>query len=187
MIKNYLKIAWRNLLKHKTFSAINILGLSIGIAACMIIFLYVHFELTYDQYNEHTGRVARITSTIKAPGSDLALASSPNALADALKQNFPEVATAVRLDHTAQSVKLNSEVFKEEEFYRADADVFSVFSFDFIEGNSAIALQKPQSVVLTQSIAKKIFRQYISFRKNPGMQQNAAINNRCCKRPSGQF
>lgn len=157
MIKNYLKIAWRNLLKHKTFSAINILGLSIGIAACIIIFIYVHFELTYDQYNRNADRIARITSTIKAPESDFIIASSPNALADALKQDFPEVAAAVRLDHVAQAVKFNNEVFKEENFYRTDADIFSVFSFDFIESNSAAALQKPQSIVLTQSIAKKYF------------------------------
>ncbi|PVD53175.1 hypothetical protein DC498_04675 [Terrimonas sp.] len=157
MIKNYLKIAWRNLLKHKIFSGINILGLSIGIAACIIIFIYVRFELTYDRYNRNADRIARVASTIKAPESDFMIASSPTALADALKQNFPEVVTAVRLDNAAQAVKCNNEVFKEEEFYRTDADIFSVFSFDFIEGNSAAALQKPQSIVLTQSVAKKYF------------------------------
>ncbi len=156
MIQNYLKIAWRNLLKHKTFSVINILGLSTGIAACLIIFFYVHFESTYDQYNANADRIARITSTVKAPGSDIALACSPGALADALKQSFPEVMTTVRLDHAPQSVRSNNEVFKEEEFYKTDADIFSVFSFEFIEGN-ATALQKPRSVVLTRSIAKKYF------------------------------
>ncbi|MBN8787210.1 MAG: ABC transporter permease [Terrimonas sp.] len=157
MIENYLKIAWRNLLKHKIFSGINILGLSIGIAACIIIFIYVRFELTYDQYNRNADRIARVASTIKAPESDFMIASSPTALADALKQNFPEVVTAVRLDNAAQAVKCNNEVFKEEEFYRTDADIFSVFSFDFIEGNGAAALQEPQSIVLTQSVAKKYF------------------------------
>ena len=157
MIENYLKIAWRNLLKHKIFSGINILGLSIGIAACIIIFIYVRFELTYDQYNRNADRIARVASTIKAPESDFMIASSPTALADALKQNFPEGVTAVRLDNAAQAVKCNNEVFKEEEFYRTDADIFSVFSFDFIEGNGAAALQEPQSIVLTQSVAKKYF------------------------------
>ncbi|MFT3748479.1 MAG: ABC transporter permease [Agriterribacter sp.] len=166
MIKNYLKIAWRNLLKHKTFSGINILGLSIGIAACIIIFIYVHFELTYDRYNRNADRIARVASTIKAPESDFMIASSPTALADALKQNFPEVVAAVRLDNAAQAVKFNNEVFKEEEFYRTDADIFSVFSFDFIEGNSAAALQKPQSIVLTQSVAKKYFGNTSALGKN---------------------
>lgn len=156
MIKNYLKIAWRNLKKHSTFSVINILGLSIGIAACLIIFLYVHFESTYDQYNANAERIARITSTVKAPEADVVLATAPGALADALKQGFPEVETAVRLDHTPQSVKLNNEVFKEEEFYKTDADIFSVFSFEFIEGD-ATALKKPHSIVLTRSIARKYF------------------------------
>jgi len=156
MIKSYLKIAWRNLLKHTTFSAINILGLSIGIAACMIIFLYVHFESTYDRYNVNADRIARITSTVKTPGSDIVLAASPGALADALKQSFPEVETAVRLDHAPQSVRSDNEVFKEEEFYKTDADIFSVFSFEFIEGGPT-ALQQPRSVVLTRSIAQKYF------------------------------
>src|SRR5439155_20279871 len=84
MIKSYLTIAWRNLLKHKVFSIINILGLAIGLAACMIIFLYVQHELTFDQYNKKADRIARITATIKAPGSDVVLATSPTPLADAL-------------------------------------------------------------------------------------------------------
>ncbi|MFT3702530.1 MAG: ABC transporter permease [Agriterribacter sp.] len=157
MNQHYLKIAWRNLLKHKVFSFINILGLAIGIAACMIIFWYVHHENTFDQYNVHADRIARVTTYIKAPESNIDLATSPGALADELKRSFPEVAATVRLESSTQAVKLNSEVLKEEGFFKADATVFSVFSFDFLEGNPANALQKPQSVVLTQSIAKKYF------------------------------
>jgi putative ABC transport system permease protein len=157
MTKHYLKIAWRNLLKHKSFSIINILGLAIGIAACITIFWYVHNESTYDQYNAHADRIARVTSTIHAPESDLLLASCPRALADELKRGFPEVATAVRLESAVLSIKLNNEIIKEEKFYKADRDIFTVFSFDFLEGNAATALQNPLSVVLTESLAKKYF------------------------------
>lgn len=157
MIKNYLVIAWRNLLKHKSFSVINILGLAIGIAACLVIFLHVYHESTFDQYNTYADRIVRVTSTIHTPESDVVLATSPGALADALKKDFPEVNTAVRLESTVQAIKHGNEVFKEQGFYKADADVFSVFSFDFIEGNSKNALQRPQSVVLTQTMAKKYF------------------------------
>ena len=85
MIKNYLKIAWRNLVKHKSFSFINILGLAIGIGACLIIFLYVHDELTFDLYNVKADRIARVTTRMHTPESDLVIATSPVMLASNLK------------------------------------------------------------------------------------------------------
>ena len=157
MIKNYLKIAWRNLLKHKSFSFINILGLSIGIAACMIIFLYVHNELTFDQYNVNADRIARITTTIHAPESDVVLATSANPLADVLQRDYPEVALTARLEPAPQVTKLNNELFREQAFYKADQTIFSIFSFDFVEGTAAGALLHPHSIVITETIAKKYF------------------------------
>ena len=157
MIKSYLKIAWRNLLKHKSFSFINILGLAIGIAACMIIFLYVQNELTFDLYNPKVDRIARVTTTLHAPESDVALAISPAPLADALKRDYPEVESTVRLENVPQVMKWNNDVFPEEAFYKADQSVFSIFSFDFLEGSPADALQNPGSIVITKTIAKKYF------------------------------
>jgi putative ABC transport system permease protein len=157
MIKNYLKIAWRNLLKHKVFSLINILGLAIGIAACMIIFLYVQHELTFDQYNTKAGRIARITGTIKAPESDIVLATSPVPLAEALKREYPEVELAARLEPAARIVQLNNDFISEPDFYDTDQSIFSVFDFQFLEGSATGALQHPHSIVITESIAKKYF------------------------------
>jgi putative ABC transport system permease protein len=157
MIKNYLLIAWRNLLKHKIFSLINILGLAIGIAACLLIFLYVQHEFTFDQYNTKADRIARITTTMHAPESDLVLATSPTPLAATLKREFPEVENAVCLDQTATIVKLNNEFTREEEFYKTDQPIFAVFDFEFLEGSAAEALQQPNTVVLTASTAKKYF------------------------------
>jgi putative ABC transport system permease protein len=157
MIQNYLKIAWRNLLKHKSFSLINILGLAVGIAACMIIFLYVHDELTFDLYNVKADRIARVTTRIHTPESDLVIATSPVMLAGTLKRDYPEVESTARLLNAAAKVKSKGEMYSEESFYKTEQSIFSVFSFDFLEGSSIYALQNPGSIVITETIAKKYF------------------------------
>ena len=157
MIKNYLTIAWRNLLRRKTFSFINIAGLAIGIAACIIIFLYVHHELSFDQYNTKVDRIIRIAATVHAPESDIVMATAPKPLADVLKRGYPEVEATVRLEQMHQVVKFNNESYREDAFYGADSSVFSVFSFDFLEGTPVTALQNPHSIVLTKTIAEKYF------------------------------
>src|SRR5471030_877032 len=108
MIKNYLKIAWRNLIHHTSFSLINIGGLSIGIAACLLISLYVNYELSYDGYNSKKDRIARITNMMRTPENDnVSIALSPVLLATTLNHNYPEVETAVRFEPEAAVLKLN--------------------------------------------------------------------------------
>lgn len=157
MINNYLKIAWRNLLKHKSFSLINIFGLATGIAACMIIFIYVHHELTFDQFNKNADRIARITATVHAPESDIAMAPTPALLAPTLLKEYPEVAAAVRLERSREIVRLNNDYFQEQDFYWTDQTVFTVFSFIVLEGTLRGALDRPNSIVITSRIAKKYF------------------------------
>ena len=157
MLQNYLKVAWRNLLKHKSFSLINILGLAIGIGACMIIFLYVQNELTYDLYNLKVDRIARVTMTLHTPESNVALAISPPPLANVLKKDFPEVESVVRIQHEDQVIKSGNEVFAEAAFFKADQTIFSIFTFSFLEGFAGEALKNPRSIVLTETIAKKYF------------------------------
>ncbi|NII25221.1 FtsX-like permease family protein [Pseudoflavitalea sp. X16] len=158
MIRNYLKIAWRNLLRHKSFSLINILGLSAGIAACIVIFLYVQYELTYDGHNTKADRIARVVSALHAPGSaDMEFGTSPYPMADALKRDFPEVASTARLEPKPTVVKHNGELMNEKGFYQADQELFSVFDYTFLEGTVTGALQQPHSVVLTASTARKYF------------------------------
>ena len=105
MLQNYLKVAWRNLLKHRSFSLINIMGLAIGIGACMMIFLYVHNELTYDLYNLKVDRIARVTTTLHTPESDIALATSPAPMADVIMRDFPEVESTVRIQNVDQVIR----------------------------------------------------------------------------------
>lgn len=158
MIQNYLKIAWRNLLRHKSFSLINILGLSAGIAACIVIFLYVQYELTYDRHNSKADRIARVVSSLHAPGSaDMEFGTAPYLMADALKRDFPEIASAARLEPKPTIVRHNGELINETGFYQADQHVFSIFDYTFLEGTVTGALQQPHSVVLTASTARKYF------------------------------
>ena len=160
MLQNYLKVAWRNLLKHKSFSLINILGLAIGIGACMVIFLYVQNELTYDLYNLKVDRISRVTTTLHTPESDVTLATSPVPMADVLKRDFPEVESTVRIQNFNQVIKSGNEVFAETDFFAADQAIFSIFTFDFLEGSAVNALKNPGSIVLTETIAKKYFGKY---------------------------
>jgi putative ABC transport system permease protein len=157
MIKNYFKLACRNLLKNKSFSFINILGLAIGIAACMIIFLYVQNELTYDRYNVKAGRIARVTSILHTPESDVVLATTPIPLAVTLKRDYPEVESTVRIEPATRVVKSNNKVFREEFFYSADQNIFSIFSFEFLEGKPEGSLKDPNAIVITKTIARKYF------------------------------
>lgn len=158
MIQNYLKIAWRNLLRHKSFSLINILGLAAGIAACIIIFLYVQYELTYDRHHTKADRIARVVTTLHTPGSaGIAFGASPYPLADALKRDFPEIVSAARLEPKPTVVRHNGELINEAGFYQTDQHVFSLFDYTFLEGTVTGALQQPYSVVLTASTARKYF------------------------------
>jgi len=157
MLKNYLKIAWRNLLRHKAFSLINIGGLSIGIAACLLISLYVNYQLSYDDYHVKKDRIVRVTNMMRTPETDnVSVALAPTLLATALK-SYPEVETAVRFEPDRAVMKVNGRLFNEGNVYKADANVFDVFSWHFKEGDAANALTDPHSIVITASIAKKYF------------------------------
>ena len=159
MLLNYLKIAWRNLLRHKTLSIINILGLAIGISACLLIYLYVHNELSYDAYNPNAARIARVTSILHSPESDLALATSPRPLGPTLLQDYPEVEATVRIEPANIVIRQGKEVLSAEDFFYSEPSIFSIFFFNFLQGSPATALSAPNSIVLTRSAAKKYFGQ----------------------------
>jgi putative ABC transport system permease protein len=158
MIKNYLKIAWRNLVRHKIFSIINIGGLAIGIAACLLISLYVHYELSYDAYHTNKDRIVRITNLMRTPEKDnVNIALTPVLLASTLKRDYPDVEDIVRLEPSKAIIKVNNQVFTEENVYATDAGIFKVFNYPLIEGDPAHALADPQGIVITAKLAKKYF------------------------------
>ncbi|WP_338875209.1 ABC transporter permease [Spirosoma sp. SC4-14] len=157
MLRNYLKIAVRNLWRNKLYTGLNVGGLAIGLAACLIMVLYVNHEFSYDTYHPNADRIVRVTTILKTPESPVAIASGPLLLAHVLKRDYPEVETAVRFKPTGAIVRTKDKLVGESDVYFADRDVFSVFAFDFIVGNPATALASPNCVVITESVANRFF------------------------------
>lgn len=158
MPANYLKITARRLLRQKTLSLINIFGLSVGLATCLLIYLYVDHELSYDTYHPNADRVARLTTTIHSPGADVDLALTPFPAGTNLLRTFPEVQAVARIDQESNLViKAGTEIFSPKNFCYSEPAIFSIFSFTFLEGTAASALSTPNSVVLSRSTEKKYF------------------------------
>jgi putative ABC transport system permease protein len=159
MIKNYFKIALRNLWKHKGFSAINIIGLAMGLACFIMIAMYVADELSYDRYNEKADRIYRINSDIRFGGTDLIMAVSADPMGATLKKDYPQVEEYTRLYASSGSklIKKGNEFINEDRVTNADSTLFSVFTLPSIAGDSKTALNEPNTVVLTETTAKKYF------------------------------
>jgi putative ABC transport system permease protein len=157
MLRNLLITAWRQLVRRAAFSLINISGLAIGIAACVLICLYVHQELTYDRFNTKADRIVRVVTKIETPEAPLQLATGPLRLGDLLKKEYPEVEDMVRLHPLQEGISYRGEVLKESHFNQADQSVFSVFTFSFLEGKAQGSLEQPNSIVLTHSMELKYF------------------------------
>ncbi len=155
---NSLKTSVRYLWKHKVFSGINLIGLSVGFCAVFFMLLYVKFELSYDRYHEKADNIYRVVTDIhSSTGVDYQSTSAP--LAKAAAESFPEVKEAVRyfLDYFIVQREMNSSDFAEEKIAYAEASLFSVFSFPLIGGNTETALEAPFQVVLSESAAHKYF------------------------------
>ena len=159
MIKNYLKIAWRNLLKNRTFSLINIAGLAAGLACFILIALYVADELSYDRFNEKASRIYRINSDIVFGGNKLHMAVTADPMGAALKNDYPEVEQYVRIygSSGAKLVKKGNTFINEQHVAHADSTLFDVFTLPAISGDTKNALNEPNTVVITESTAKKYF------------------------------
>ena len=158
MFKNYLKIAIRNLWKNKGFSAINIFGLASGLAICLLIIFYVNNELGYDQYNTKADRIYRIDGDLRFGGNHFVMAQAPDPMGPTLKQDFPQVEQYVRFrNHGGIMVKKGNENVEEDKVVYTDSTLFSVFTLPMIQGDPSTALTEPNSVVITESTAKKYF------------------------------
>ena len=158
MFKNYLKVAWRNLLRKKVFSFINIFGLAMGLAIFTLISLYVLDELSYDHYNEHANRIYRVNTDIKINGSEFHDKDTPAPMADALVKTYPEVEQAVRISGGGDIlVKKGDETLVEQHAFFADPNLFNVFTLPMVAGNPKTALSGPNSMIISASMAKKYF------------------------------
>jgi putative ABC transport system permease protein len=158
LIKNYLKIAWRNIWKNKVFSAINIIGLSVGMAACIVIMLFVSYEKSFDNF--HTKNIYRLNEvqTIGEQGATQKVALSMFPMGPTLKQDFPEIKNFTRV-HWSEKYQLtqnNKKVFLPEVFF-VDSTFLKIFDFKVIQGDRQTVLLKPHTALLTEETAKKLF------------------------------
>lgn len=151
MLKGYITIALRHMIRQKGYSLINVLGLAIGMVCCILIFLYVQDELSYDRYHDKADRIYRVVAN-----NDV---KTPPAMAPALKADFPEVEQYVRMLPTSGTwvMKYEENIFYEKQVYWVDDSIFEVFSFPLVKGDPATALTDPFSVVISEATAEKYF------------------------------
>jgi putative ABC transport system permease protein len=159
MFKNYLTIAIRNISKHKFFSAINILGMTAGITASLLIILWVLDELSYDQFHKDADRIYQVGLHGKIGGQDIRTATTCPPMAAALVSEFPEVeaATRITLYFSAPVIRFDDQAFTQKSVIFADSNFFEFFSFRLLQGDPKTALIEPNSVVLTRTTAEKYF------------------------------
>lgn len=157
MFKNYLKIAFRNLWRHKGFSLLNILGLAIGMTASFLILLYVNFELSYDSFHTKGDQIYRVVADIKTPSENIEASTVAWAVLPNITKEFPEIKASVRITDADMLVRKDEIIFEESNAIAADSSFFKIFDFKLIQGDSKTALKSPYSLVLSTTTAKKYF------------------------------
>lgn len=157
MLRNYSKIALRNLVKNRVYAVINLIGLTLGIASCTLIFLYVRHETTFDAFHDRADRIYRAHITEDPADRDaFSYVHAPYHLAEALRSSFPEVESTVRLETGRDILRVGDRSFTQR-FHLADEPFFQVFNFPLIRGTADGALKALDSVVLTETTAEKLF------------------------------
>ena len=164
MFKNYLKIAYRNILKYKGYTLINIAGLTIGIACCLLIILFVQDELSFDQFHKNSDRIYRVIEHVKIDGVGEESASMPFPFGETIPIEFPDaVESSVRFFNfqsptlSLENRDLENKRFNEANIYFADSNVFNFFDYKLIRGNSNTVLDQPNSIVITETMVSKYF------------------------------
>ena len=157
MIKNYLKTAWRKLRKNKLYSVINIFGLAVGLAACLLIGVYISHELSYDKFNAKKDRIVRTTMEYSIEGTVSSVATTGTKVGPQFKRTFPAVEEYVRTFINHNVIKSGEKIFDEPRILYADEPFFKIFSFKMIKGNASTALDAPDKIVVSESMAKKYF------------------------------
>jgi len=158
MFRNYLKIAFRNLLRHKLYSLINVLGLALGMACCLLIVLFVQDELSYDKFHKKAEQIYRVAKIERRNDELVNYPLIFPVVAPKLREEFPEVLNAVRFDpQLSILISREGRQFLEQRFFYADSNVFDVFTFPLVKGDPKTALKEPYTLVLTEEMAEKYF------------------------------
>lgn len=156
MFNNYLKIALRNLVKHKHYSLINMFGLSVGLAVCTLMVMYIHHEFSYDRFHPEHDKIYRVVNYLQLDPTSNFARTAP-LLAPTLKSDFKEIEASGRLFKFIGNVRFGDRQFQENNFFFADPDILKIFSFEWIEGKPSAAQERPNTVILSASTAKKYF------------------------------
>lgn len=158
MLRNLIKTAFRNIIRDKGYSLINVLGLTIGITSSIFLMLYVQHELSYDKYHSNANHIYRVITNITEVDGEFTWSIAQTPFGPAVKDTYPEVTEAIRFIDLGRTLfKVGELKFYEEEIYAADSAVFDVFSYDFIQGDPTTALHGPNSLVLTKDLSIKYF------------------------------
>ncbi|MEO6731421.1 MAG: ABC transporter permease [Ferruginibacter sp.] len=153
MIKNYLKIAFRNLLRHKLFSGLNIFGLATGMACSILIFIWVQDELSFDKFNHSADHIFRLT----VKSSDVNAAVVPPALAYVMKTQVAAVKNATRIAAAKEMITVDTKKVDEKRMFYADSSFLQIFNYPLLKGDAATVLSLPNNVVITEATAIKYF------------------------------
>jgi putative ABC transport system permease protein len=157
MIKNYFKVAFRNLYKHKLYSLVNITGLTIGIASCLLIGIYIIHELSYDRFHANAARIVRVTMEYNFGDAPVQAATTGTRVGPQFKRTFPEIEAYTRTLKMDRAVKYEDKLFEEENFFYADSAFLGTFSFPLLAGDPVTALNTADKILVTPAIAKKYF------------------------------
>ncbi|TLV04110.1 FtsX-like permease family protein [Dyadobacter luticola] len=157
MIRNYLKITLRNLQRQKVSTSVNIVGLAIGLATCILIMLYVQDEFSFDRFHEKADRIVRVGLKLRLNGEDFNDAMLGQNAARDIKQELPEALSVVRTRNGSDFVSYENTSFKQDHLLFADSSIFDIFTIPFLKGNPKKALTEPNTVVLTAETARKYF------------------------------
>jgi putative ABC transport system permease protein len=157
MLRNYVKIALRHLQKNKLYALVNVFGLAIGIASCLLIGLYISHELSFDRFHKNANRIARVTWQYNFGDAESNVATTGTKVGPEFQRRFPEVQAYTRLLKYPRVISYNNEMFDEKNFLYADSAFFSMFSFPLLKGDAKTVLAGPDKVVITRTAAKKYF------------------------------
>ncbi|MCE2431471.1 MAG: ABC transporter permease [Candidatus Latescibacteria bacterium] len=157
MFKNHITVAIRTLLRHKIYSFVNISGLAVGIACCMLIMLFVQDELSYDQFHKNADRIYRVLWNGRYGDNEWTIPYVEVPISETLKERFPEVTYSTRLRRESQTIRRESNYVIEKNFYYTESSFFDVFTVPFIAGDPTTALNAPNAVILTKQSAQRYF------------------------------
>ena len=159
MFKNYLTVAVRNILKYKLFSIINITGLVIGMTCCLMLFIYVQDELSYDRFHKDYDKVYRIALHGKIGGQEVQTANSSLPVGPAMQAEIPGIEEVTRLklstNGSGYAMRYEDKIFTEEKIFIVDSNFFQFFSFTLLKGDPNTVLDEPNSIVVTEELARK--------------------------------